>query len=57
VTIDKEEEFVTLDRFGDILNWFGPLKIPQQGETTTILDKVTSQYSQFFTLFVLSMEL
>jgi hypothetical protein len=42
VTLDSEDEVVTLERFGDVMNWFGPLKIPQPGEKTTILDKVES---------------
>jgi serine/threonine protein kinase len=40
VTLDNEEEIVTVERFGDILNWFGPLKIPQEEDTSTILDKI-----------------
>lgn len=40
VILDSDEEVVGLEKFGNVMSWFGPMKIPNSPSEETVLDKV-----------------
>jgi hypothetical protein len=41
VILDSEEEVVGLEKFGNVVSWFGPMKIPNSPNEETLLDNVS----------------
>lgn len=47
VILDSEEEVVGLEKFGNVMNWFGPMKIPNAPNEESILDNVREKKKNY----------